>query len=795
MPNEPPLPVSALEFSIDNNSYHFEDAILPPSYEEQQALPSLSSRSACTSSRTHVPITGTPSPRTTSRPKSFQEYTLTGLNDGKEKSRGFSREEITGVVKFHSEKIEYIEAVTIEDIFTVHREAPGPRRDPEGWECVGDMAVKGILFNKRIAEVNCIALDFFAACGSISVLVHRTVIDQIDTKPKELILRLPAKERAGQQKRISPRLKRADSLEDYLSRRNYSQPPLLFVFFLPPFPASIDLYPALLDAVLSRASALHPVIHSFTHAPTNQDACLELGPLAPSAASQAHYPSYPTLSTASTSDLPRISNSSTAPSRPPCANISYNNVRRDWQPSLSMTSDEAASSHYPSGVATSNSNAIDAMMTMYAPDGNICDSKYSIDLKTVLPYSVSFGMVKYVAKQVAILFPLLGLPTPPSTPTKPSVMDIQPVEYIPWTQSDLADCFLWHGRSYPSIEHFVRTVVQSSGLTIIPLFMALIYVRKVRHDWHHSGSAPSQHCIFLACLSLASKFWHDERYRTVNWFHWSDEVFNIQDLFAMEKHLLQILDYQAGISENELKKEFASYLKSIDIYSTIKASLSSINSSNMVPSPSASHNPFCADQNASMPTYGRAYTEPLIQSRDYERQSLVTPIGMRDTRRVSDGLPSREKDGKFTTAPHTPIHRSYMLHDHRSSFNPFDASSPPSPLADRNLFRRSGDYSPTIESRLFCNLKHLSSDVSRNNRGQTGRSGRRRFLLEELTPFEKPLPALPPAPKPAMLDLPRVFSADDLVVVSLSPTPAISRSYFQDQSSKKGQSAFRKLFS
>ncbi|KIJ54730.1 hypothetical protein M422DRAFT_240812 [Sphaerobolus stellatus SS14] len=92
------------------------------------------------------------------------------------------------------------------------REAPGPKRDPAGWDYVGDMPVKGILFDKRIAEVTCVfylakplsyvrgssipfyillrsidvqALDLFAARGSLSVLLHRTMTEQIDAKTRE----------------------------------------------------------------------------------------------------------------------------------------------------------------------------------------------------------------------------------------------------------------------------------------------------------------------------------------------------------------------------------------------------------------------------------------------------------------------------------------------------------------------------------------------------------------------------------------------------------------------------------
>ncbi|KIJ54738.1 hypothetical protein M422DRAFT_41975 [Sphaerobolus stellatus SS14] len=107
------------------------------------------------------------------------------------------------------------------------REASGPKRDPEGRESVDDMTVEGILFDKCIAEVTCVervyawnlsfhlqfylsnplsyagggsipfyiywvlsvdaqALDLFAARGSLSIVLMRTLTEQIDAKTTEI---------------------------------------------------------------------------------------------------------------------------------------------------------------------------------------------------------------------------------------------------------------------------------------------------------------------------------------------------------------------------------------------------------------------------------------------------------------------------------------------------------------------------------------------------------------------------------------------------------------------------------
>ncbi|KIJ54727.1 hypothetical protein M422DRAFT_774981 [Sphaerobolus stellatus SS14] len=92
------------------------------------------------------------------------------------------------------------------------REMAGPKCDPEGWECVGDTTVKGTVFDRRTAEVECLfylakplsyarggsipfyislsstndvqALDLFAARGSLSVLLTHKLIEHIDAKTK-----------------------------------------------------------------------------------------------------------------------------------------------------------------------------------------------------------------------------------------------------------------------------------------------------------------------------------------------------------------------------------------------------------------------------------------------------------------------------------------------------------------------------------------------------------------------------------------------------------------------------------
>lgn len=104
-----------------------------------------------------------------------------------------------------------------------------------------------------------------------------------------------------------------------------------------------------------------------------------------------------------------------------------------------------------------------------------------LDLDHLLYSRVSNGMIRYAATYVSRFFPITGLHTPPRTPTVPSRFNGSEVLSSELTNLERI------GFPYPTLERFIRCLVDCSGASIITLFIALAFVNRAQGRWSYNA--------------------------------------------------------------------------------------------------------------------------------------------------------------------------------------------------------------------------------------------------------------------------------------------------------------------
>ncbi len=176
-------------------------------------------------------------------------------------------------------------------------------------------------------------------------------------------------------------------------------------------------------------------------------------------------------------------------------------------------------------------------------------NKAALDHFIRLP--VSREMVKYLAhkassviqcEQVVPPQPRHLPPTPPATP--PSQEDPQPPQDL----------------SLPSVEAFITSLVQQSHVQVPTLMTSLVYLARLKQKLPPvaKGMRCTVHRIFLASLILAAKNLNDSSPKNKHWARyssvsgWANFGFSTTEVNLMEKQLLYLLDWNLGITQNDL---------------------------------------------------------------------------------------------------------------------------------------------------------------------------------------------------------------------------------------------------
>ncbi|SPO04885.1 related to cyclin pclA [Cephalotrichum gorgonifer] len=144
------------------------------------------------------------------------------------------------------------------------------------------------------------------------------------------------------------------------------------------------------------------------------------------------------------------------------------------------------------------------------------------------------------------------LPTPPTTPELRAVQPEDP--------------------TLPTVEQFIRKLVESSNVQAATLMPALVYLNRLKDRLQpmSRGLRCTSHRIFLACLILAAKYVNDISPKNKHWARYTNSEgpgyqfgFCTSEVNLMEKQLLQLLDWDLRITEEELGEAWGEYARPI----------------------------------------------------------------------------------------------------------------------------------------------------------------------------------------------------------------------------------------
>ncbi|EJU00160.1 hypothetical protein DACRYDRAFT_23164 [Dacryopinax primogenitus] len=175
-------------------------------------------------------------------------------------------------------------------------------------------------------------------------------------------------------------------------------------------------------------------------------------------------------------------------------------------------------------------------------------SEHSPELLKLLYHTeVSRQMIVWLAEKTKALIPCSNeaslLPTPPHTPPKTT-----------------APVFT---RQLPSLERFIRSLVERSRVHTATLLSTCIYLDRIaaRIPKGGEGLPDTCHRIFLATLITASKALNDSSPKNSHWVEYA-RFFTAADVIMMEKQLLALLDYNLLFTEAELMEQLKPFLPS-----------------------------------------------------------------------------------------------------------------------------------------------------------------------------------------------------------------------------------------
>jgi len=142
----------------------------------------------------------------------------------------------------------------------------------------------------------------------------------------------------------------------------------------------------------------------------------------------------------------------------------------------------------------------------------------------------------------------------------------------------------WQAQDYaayglPPLKEFILTLVYSSDTQFSTLIGALVYLRRLKARL--GPAAKGQQCvnyrIFLASLILASKYLNDITLLNKHWAKCSivrtrsfSFGFSLAEINQMEREMLSILDWDLGITDDDIYWELRYFSEHNFLFSDLK---------------------------------------------------------------------------------------------------------------------------------------------------------------------------------------------------------------------------------
>lgn len=308
------------------------------------------------------------------------------------------------------------------------------------------------------------------------------------------------------------------------------------------------------------------------------------------------------------------------------------------------------------------------------------------------------------------------IPTPPTTP------ELRPVQ-----PEDPA---------LPSVEQFIRKLVESSNVQVATLMPTLVYLERLKTKLQpmSRGLRCTSHRIFLACLILAAKNVNDISPKNKHWarytnfdgpgFHFG---FCTSEVNLMEKQLLGLLNWDLRLTERELYDTWEDYLQpihgkieyenrrayhtwcqenaarlrtSIDQYSAATAAAAG-GYYGMPPTPPEYHyNSVGSNSQQLSPAYSRGSVSPPALS--YASSSASsTASSSRPSSRATTPTSSVSGDYAVLYTPSSAVEYEYPVKDHKKRLLPYEITPEQALAREHGIRTKIPRGSRGVFSRVF----------------------------------------------------------------------------------------------